>query len=177
VVKDAETSPRKYQLEHSDLYAAPRSFDLATMLVVTSAFALLFTVMTLLDAPFGLFLYFAGLVTVVGIAQSLFSSKYNPRVISNFAGLAFHIAWTLVLVVLVLAGIGVSRNGDTWTFDWLICPMFAVTFVSPAVGYLSGALVAGTFLVADHLRGLLSRLHLSRNPADEPDEVHSPWDE
>lgn len=173
-----DPSQGKHRLKQNDLYSAPRSFDIATMLVVTSAFALLFTCMTMLDAPSGTFAYFAGLVTTVGIAQSLYSVRYDPRSVSFVAGTVYHIAVTMLLFVLVLffedRGF---RSGDAMRLDLWLCPMFAVAFVSPGIGYLSGALVAGTFLVADYLRSFLGILHLNRNPADEEQEVRSPWDE
>ena len=144
-------------------------FDLATMLVVTAAFALLFTGMTVLNSHFVVFAYFSGLIAFVGIAQSVLSERYNPRSVSLAAGVAYNFAVTMICLFIV----AFFDRQQRWHADALICPLL----FSPALGYLSGVLVAGTFLVADQLRGLLIFLHLHRSIDEEHHEVRSPWDE
>ncbi len=174
------TSPldQAAESEHQKLYSAPRRFDLATMLVVTTAFALLFTGMTILDFNFWVFLYFASLIVVVGICQSAFVPRYSPRSVSLIAGIAYHVMVMMGIFVfsLYFASKFSGQRGSVRP-GMLIFLMFVSTIFSPALGYLSGVLVAGTFLVADQLRGVLGLMHLHRSTDEDQHEVSSPWDE
>jgi hypothetical protein len=152
---------------------------LASLLTVTTAYALGFTGMTVLRFPGWLFGYFAALCAVVGLAQSVWVPRYHPRIVSILAGLSWN--------VLLLGGALVaSESLADWAWRlpmhvqfsslfWLLCGNL---LLSAGLGYLSGVLVAGTFLVADRLRGIL--------PTGTPrQDCHqqlqqgssSPWDE
>jgi hypothetical protein len=128
----------------SDLYCAPRRFDLATIFVVTAAYSILLGGLTTADAPAGVKVVICVLVTFIAGAQALFISTANPRGVSIMTGA---VGWTLI----------------SW-YAWLSWPkvfpnsFFFVTFImgvggGAIMGYLLGALVGGVFLVADALRG------------------------
>lgn len=154
--------------DYSDIYSVPRRFDLASMLVVTTAYALLFTGMTLLDFPFESFVYFAFLIALVAAAQSVVDKKYNPRVVSVIVGVAYYFSWMFVLFVTT----SMYRAGDSAG-----CLACSTAVLGPLQGYLAGTLVAGTFLVADYLRTFLGWIHLHREREASEAEVQSPWDE
>ena len=167
VTSDYNAAKKQPDVEgYADIYSVPRRFDLASMLVVTTAYALLFTGMTLLDFPFGTFVYFAFLIALVAAAQSVVDKKYNPRVVSVIVGVAYYLAWTFVLV----ATTSMRRAGDG-------CMACSTVILGPLQGYLAGTLVAGTFLVADYLRTFLGLIHLHRERREGEAEVQSPWDE
>ena len=139
-----EAAAKTPQDRYSELYSAPRRFDLATMLVVTTAFALLFTGMTLLDFNFWVFVYFACLIVVVGVSQSLFVPRFNPRRVSFVAGFSYQLALMFLcsLYTLVLA----NKFSGQWVriVEGFSGPFFGLLLLSPGLGYLSGVLVAGT---------------------------------
>ena len=172
-----EAAAKTPQSSYSELYSAPRRFDLATMLVVTTAFALLFTGMTVLDFNFWLFLYFACLIVVVGVCQSLFVPRYCPRRVSLVAGFSYQLAlmtlFSLYALVLANKFSGQLLRG----LDGFSCPFFGLLLLSPVLGYLSGVLVAGTFLVADRLRGGLGLMRRNRKADGDQHGASSPWDE
>lgn len=161
---------------YADLYSVPRRFDLASLLVVTTAYALLFAGMTVLNFPLMTFLYFALLIAVVAVAQSIFAGRYSPRSVSLIAGSAYQVTLTIALFLIASyfpRGLGSSGSSIR---SWSSLMMF-ITIFSPVLGYLSGVLVAGTFLVADHLRTILGYLHLHRATDEGQVEAKSPWDE
>jgi hypothetical protein len=177
VVSDYD-SPRPAPHAYDDLYSVPRRFDLASLLVVTTAYAILFTGMTVLAFPLKTFLYFAFLIAVVAVAQSLFTGRTSPRSISLIAGTAYHITVTIGLGLLAAYFPTVlTDSGRSADARFSISLMLFTTLFSPASGYLSGVLVAGAFLVADYLRKFLGLFHLHRATADSRAEVNSPWDE
>lgn len=153
-----------------DVYSAPRRYDLATMLVVTSAFALLFTGMKLMDAHIVFFLYLAGLIVVIGVAQSLLSDVFCPRKISMVVGIIYSLIAS-VAMVLVFRG---SRGGPAPEELFVLTVIFG-----PAQGYIGGALVAGTFLVADLLRGFLKSVFFlsPKQSGEDEKKKQSPWDD
>jgi hypothetical protein len=132
----------------SELYSAPRRFDLATIFVVTAAYSLLFGIMTALGASPVLKIMFGGLVTIVAVAQALFLKVANPRGVSIVAGAIAHTFISLVV--------------------WFVDPdvffrsLFLTVFINGAfggivLGYLAGVMVGGVFLVADKLRTKFGR--------------------
>lgn len=164
------TLGKKRKQKSPDVYSAPRRYDLATMLVMTTAFALLFAGMKLMDAHIGVFLYLAGLIVVIGVAQSLLSDVFCPRKISIAVGIAYSIVG-VVVIVLVFQGSRRFSGPDL---------LLVLTVISgPAQGYLGGALVAGTFLIADSLRGFLKGVSfLSPKQSGEGEKKQqSPWDD
>ena len=163
---------------HGDLYSVPRRFDLSSMLVATTAYALLFTCMTVLNFRFWTFVYFAVMLAFVAVAQSVWADRYHPRRVSQLAGVAYQLSVIAILIALQRFFPQVQLSGER-SFDrqMLLSMMCVVLLVSPILGYLSGVLVAGTFLVADALRGLLGVVHLHRQQEADRAAINSPWDE
>ncbi len=73
----AKLRRRRQRSQEKTLYAVPRRFDIATMLVVSLAYSILFTGLRLLDAPWQVFAYFGLLTVVVGVAQRSFPTATN----------------------------------------------------------------------------------------------------
>src|SRR3954466_847966 len=84
----------------SQLYSAPRRFDLATIFVVTAAYSILFGAISALsykDMGPPVQVAVGILVTFVGIAQAYFKDTANPRGVSIVAGA---VALSTILIVL-----------------------------------------------------------------------------
>jgi hypothetical protein len=147
----------------SELYSAPRRFDLATIFVVTAAYSILFGMMSALDFGPAAKISVGLLITVVAASQAFFHDKANPRGISIVTG-----AITLS-VILVMLRIFVRNS--------VFGPLFIVVVFFGIIGgafsgYLSGVLVGGVFLVADALRARFegrSKTELSDPSADDVD--------
>ncbi len=122
------------------IYSVPRRFDIATLLVVSLAYSLLFTMLRLLDAPTQVFVFIGLLTVVVGIAQAMFPYGNGPRRASMVAGAAY-------CGVLSLVG-GFLSGG----FGPGSCGILGSLIVGAPLGYLIGATEAGVFLVADKVR-------------------------
>src|SRR5262245_22798055 len=113
----------------SKSYSVPRRFDLITIFVVISAFALLFAAMRALHFSAGTFAFVVGLIVVVVIAQAMI--PFAPRSASILAGAAY----CFVLV-----------------FDAAIAnPMVVI------LGYVVGTLIGAIFLIADRVRQFLAK--------------------
>jgi hypothetical protein len=129
------------------IYSAPRRFDLATILIVTFAYSLLFGVSNLAlnyaDFPQALGLVAGGFVTLVGVGQALLFGGQNARVASLLTG-------AVLTVLLNLAAVIWPPRGFAGIALVFMLPFSAV--LGAAFGYMAGALVGGVFLVADKLR-------------------------
>lgn len=124
-----------------DLYSFPRRFDLASMMVVSAAYGLLFASMRFYDAGIPLVSVTGGLFAVVGIGQAVLHKGENPRVASfQVGGVYCALAWLIAGLV----------RGFSHT-DFCFAAGFGL-FFGPVLGYLAGACVGGVFLIADYLR-------------------------
>jgi putative addiction module component (TIGR02574 family) len=134
-------SPRSGETK---IYAAPRRFDLATIFIVTVAYSLLFSAMSLLQFPPVVSLVIAGFVTLVGIAQAVLFGGAQPRTASLIMG-------TVIFSIGMLAWwvFGGSRS-----FPPSVILIFGSFIVigGAVLGYLSGALIGGVFMLAEYLR-------------------------
>lgn len=140
------------------LYSVPRRYDLATLMAVTLAYALLFAAMRLWDASPAAVGVVSLFVTVVGLAQAVLFRGRHPRAASLIGGA---VAWFLCGLLNVLMW---RRTADTPAEYWITAAIgLAISSVCPAMvlGYLAGTLVAGVFLVADLIR---KSLRLIRRP-------------
>lgn len=117
-------------------YAVPRRFGLAAMLAFTTLFAGVSGILRYHDAPVSAYLFFGALGTVVCAAQMY--SKGIPRLVSIIAGAVF---------LQLFLGIEVLRRGEG--FDVFLAGGLCVAAAGGFIGYLTGAISAGVFLVAD----------------------------
>jgi hypothetical protein len=136
----------------SELYSAPRRFDLATIFVVTAAYSLLFGIMTALGASPVLKIMFGGLVTIVAVAQALFLKVANPRGVSIVAGAVAHTAISLLIWF----------AEPIWFLNSRLLSFFLLVAANGIIGgsvmgYLAGVMVGGVFLVAAKLRTKFGR--------------------
>jgi hypothetical protein len=127
----------------SDLYSAPRRFDLATIFVVTAAYSLLLGAMSAMDFGPITKMSVGLLVTVIAASQAFFQNVANPRGVSIVSGA---IAQSVLILMLGL-----------FVRNWLEIPLIAAVILygllgGAIAGYLIGAMVGGVFLVADKLR-------------------------
>jgi len=127
----------------SELYSAPRRFDLATIFVVTAAYSLLFGGLTALDASPAVKIILGGVVTIVAAAQALFLQVANPRGVSIVAGAVAYtfFSWILWFV-----------DPSAFPVSFLFVTVFNGMIGGAILGYLAGVMVGGVFLVADILR-------------------------
>ena len=116
------------------IYSAPRRFDIATVLTVMAAYALLFTAMRLLGWEPATLGVVGGFVTAVGIGQALLFGGNAPRIASVVVGAAY---WAFAVTV--------ASGGN-------VCLGFSSLFWGGVSGYVAGTLVGGVFLVADAVR-------------------------
>jgi hypothetical protein len=128
----------------SDLYSAPRRFDLATIFVVTAAYSLLLGVLSAFGAPPTVMVVLAGLLAIIAATQAMFAKVANPRGVSVVTGAVAYTVMSWIIWVTV-------RQAFPNSF-------IVVTFINGIIGgailgYLLGTLVGGVFLVADMLRG------------------------
>jgi hypothetical protein len=131
------------------IYSAPRRFDLATIFVVTLAFALLLGFMKAFSFPPATSMAIAGFILLVGIGQALLFGGKQPRTASLIVGAA-----TYAIAMLAAWMISGPRLYDEGT----ILIMMTYTIVGGAIlGYLAGVMVGGVFLLADNLRSRSSR--------------------
>lgn len=86
-------------MDAPDVFAVPRRFDLATVLVAMTGFALLFTGLLLLDATPGVLAGAAALFTLVAVAQAIAIRWEKPREASIVAGMVFFASLAMLPVV------------------------------------------------------------------------------
>ncbi|MCA9169326.1 MAG: hypothetical protein KDB23_16745 [Planctomycetales bacterium] len=123
------------------VYSTPRRFDLSTVLVITTAYALGFAGLRGLRVPLQLVALVGGFVTVVGLSQAvLFGGKY-PRAASILTG--------VVLQHLVILLFGGRLN--------LIEDIVGCVIGGSICGYFAGTLVGGVFLIIDRVRSQFFR--------------------
>jgi putative addiction module component (TIGR02574 family) len=149
------------------VYSAPRRFDLATIFVVTSAYALLFGGMALLRIPAGASLLVAGFITIVGIGQALLFQGLRPRTASILVG--------IVVYMISMFGIFVFASGMRMYPGVMFLTIVVYGLIGGTVlGYLAGAVVGSVFLLADYARRRIPNFRSSAS-ADAVTEL-SPFD-
>ena len=135
----AETVPASSTDEEVTIFSAPRKFDLATMLAVTTAYALMFAGMRAFDASDELMLWTGAFVSIVAASQAILFGGASPRASSMLVGMV------LISLTMLFIGSGFS-----------VLSIFSSAIVGgllgTPLGYLTGTLVGGVFLIAHHLR-------------------------
>ncbi len=146
-----EPDPPPHQTtEQSSIYKVPRRFDLATIFVVTFAYAAFFGVMEGVGVPTEVQLSIIGLLSLVGAVQMIVSEKHV-----RFAAIAcgwFACASLLIYEHLVFESVTLEP----------CCMLGGTLFVGSLLGYCSGVIVAGVFLVSDSVRAAVNRLRGSQ---------------
>jgi hypothetical protein len=123
-------------------YAAPRRFDLATILVVTAAYSILLGSISSFGAHPIISTSVAGFITFVGLGQALLFRGRRPRLASALVG--------VLLFELVVGVSAVSFSFSMRYFSWGLLITYAV--FGAILGYVAGVMIGGVFLVADVVR-------------------------
>ena len=129
------------------LHSVPRRFDLATVLVIVLAYAILFGVLRLMRLRPIAIGELAGFVTCVGIGQALFFRGRKPRVSSVIVG-------TVCLPAIYLFE-ALTGDASLFEFHYFVVLIWLSIAVAGAIsGYLAGVAIGLVFLVA----------HVTRKP-------------
>jgi len=125
-------------------HGTPRRYSLRTIFLVMTCLAASLAALRVLGTPSILLGNLLLLILMVGAAQALFFGGRFPRQASLVGGLL----WGVLPAVFLVAQFG-NRNET-------IMGMFCIVVVSPLLGYLSGGVVAATFLLLDGVERLLN---------------------
>ncbi len=130
------------------VYSVPRRYDLASLFVISGAYAILFGFLRLCYSPPVVFAVVAGFFTWVALAQAVLFKGRRPRTASVVAGMVFFITAAVVGPIVTL-----SMRPVLYAVFESLCAS-----ISGAIaGYAAGALIGGVFLVADLARKWASR--------------------
>ena len=137
--------PRSFRLSRSGpprpQVGVPRRFSIGTGLILIAVFAVLFSVLEMLQVPPEAFICISIFVGGVAASQAILFKGKNPRAASIIAGaVLFYV--TLLVVHFVNGG----RPRDTAMVGSFGGAMVSV-FIGGLLGYLVGGLVAAVFLV------------------------------
>jgi hypothetical protein len=143
IVRDCVRSSRP------KVYSAPRRFDLLTIFVVTTAYALLFASLAALQLPPSVNLMVAGFIATVGIGQAFLFRGLRPRTSSLLVGIAIYCIFIVGNYVL---------NPRIYPSSMLAYMLFSGLTAGAILGYVAGTLVGGVFLIVDFVRRRLSRI-------------------
>ncbi|MFG0265965.1 MAG: hypothetical protein ACF8AM_12575 [Rhodopirellula sp. JB055] len=136
-------SPDSDENVRSRLYSAQRQFDLATILVATAAYAVIFALLQFIRAPISFASLAAVFIAITAFAQAFFFQGKRPRLASALAGATF-----FVVVIAVTRSLDASptpRGHD-------ITQYFPIVLVGMFWGYVTGTLIGSAFMAADVLR-------------------------
>ena len=139
---------------HGDqtIYSVPRQFDLATVFVVSLAYALLFATMRTRQVPLGVFVFVTAFVTIIGAAQALLFGGKRPRLASMVAGVAIYVVAVTYMCL---------TQFRTTAVEPVVFQLSMNAILGTFLGYLAGTIVGGIFLVA-HVARRLNRVLTTR---------------
>lgn len=133
----------------SDLYTAPRRFDLATIFVVTAAYSLVLGGLTAMGWPPVFKVIVSLFAAAIAVAQALFKTRANPRSVSIVTGVAVGTLFTWI---------GYAAGAHrVLPIPLPVATILLGLVVGSISGYLIGTCVGGVFLVADMVRGKFER--------------------
>jgi hypothetical protein len=121
----------------------PRQFGIATLMILTTAFAVLFSLMTVLGTAPAVFACISLFVAGVAACQVLMYKGRNPRKASFVGG---YIVGGVVSLIFALAAGVYWQSGWLAFFGTLMAGLFITTLLGGPCGYLAGCVVAGIFL-------------------------------
>lgn len=123
-----------------DTYRVPERFGLAAILALMTLMSVLFGMLRWLEAPAPVFIVLSLLVLVISLVQMRWG--WVPREGSMAAGAA-----VLTLSVFV----GALVEGGLMSLSWLIVASPCLAVGGALLGYLTGTVLAGIFLILDRL--------------------------
>jgi hypothetical protein len=137
----------------------PRRYGPGTLLVVTTAYALLFAGFKAFGADQAWWIGTAVFLTGIGIAQMIGGPK-NARPASMIAGAI------LLPISSIVAGLVLGLKADSEFAVGLVCSVL----LGVPLGYVGGVLVGGVFLMMRYADAAIGRLKRSE-PDEEPIEA------
>ena len=140
--------PNTSRHKTADTYRVPQRFSVAEILAMTTVFGLLFGGLRCFGASPIMYMFLGTQAVVICLVQMRFGTV--PRGASTLVGCVFLPVWELVLWVLGSPGL----LGDSQLSWWYL---FFVVLFGGLLGFCTGAMVAGVFLVTDMLAGLVRR--------------------
>jgi hypothetical protein len=154
------------------IYSVPRRFDLSTIFVVTLAYSLLFGLMNIASFPPAASLSIGGYITLIAVSQAVLFQGKRPRTASIIVG-------SLIFGAAALAFWFANGQRIYPAAVFAIVGGYTVA-AGTMLGYLSGTIVGGIFLIADRCRNRFGRNHVRTdgNPANGiciASESDSPW--
>jgi len=134
----------------SKLYSVPRRFDVAAIMAVQLAYALLFVALRLVQIQPIDFVKVAGFFTCVGVGQAVLFRGKRPRLSSVLLGVVY-----LVGIYVVHA---ISRDDSMLQLHYLALLVWLVIAIAGAFcGYFAGVAVGTVFLVSAVMRRAIQR--------------------
>jgi hypothetical protein len=127
----------------------PRRFGVGTLLIITTAYAVLFAVMRALEFPPAAFVLVSLFFTAVGLGQMLLFKGRQPRKASVIVGACLYPPLFLGTIILE------SGAGHRYHLPPDLGIGVCCSIPSGAMaGYLAGILIAGVFLVVEKVRSI-----------------------
>ena len=126
----------------ADVASVPRRFGVGVLLILMTAFAVLFSAMQTVGVRAGGFILVAGLFLGVTLGQILLFQGKKPREASLGAG---GVTFPLEVLVLCLCKGLLDRRCAEFGMSMVCCAAVA----GAPLGYLAGCLMAGMFLVQE----------------------------
>jgi hypothetical protein len=134
-------------------YQVPQRFSVAEILAMTTVFAVLFGGLRYFGAPVMLYMFLGTQAVIVCLVQMSFGSV--PRGASTAVGCFFLPLWVWLIPVLSGADPAITTEGT-------VAELPIVLAFGGLLGYCTGTLAAGVFLVMDAFDGTRHRLTRSR---------------
>jgi hypothetical protein len=131
-------------------FGVPRRFGIGTILVVTTAFGLLLSLLQALGAPPGVVWFVIVFISLVGLGQMLLFGAKQPRLASIVVG-------AICLPLMTFATLVFSSPRGVHGEE-AACTTIAAAIFGGGFGYLAGGVVAGVFLVMDAVEQALAGL-------------------
>ena len=141
----------------SDVASVPRRFGVGVLLILMTAFAVLFAVMRTFGAAPEVFMIIAGLFLAVTLAQIVLFQGKKPRQASMLAG---GVVFPLLIIAVTLFDENRSFGGPGTVIFFVISSSICTVPGGAMLGYLAGCLVAGIFFVQERYR------HRSTQPVE-----------
>jgi len=143
--------------ESTRVFSAPRKFDLSTVIVVTTVYAVGFAALRAVGFPaVGVFVL-AAFFTSVALGQAVLFGAKHPRMASTVVGSAF---------VAIAVTIGTLADPDAVTIQEDPSILFIAAFWGVLFGYVGGVLVGSVFMVAHGVRVIFSKQDSDPNGHD-----------
>jgi hypothetical protein len=138
-------------------FGAPRRYSLATIFIVTGAFAALLGILRGVGTRPGVIGAIVALLLMVGVAQAAMFGGRQPRLASILAG----IVWWLGVIASLMLGSRIVYGRQT-LFDLFMTS--ACSFpLALAFGYAGGGVVAGVFMLLDFVEKGVARHRAARS--------------